>query len=294
MRGVLVTATDTGVGKTVVAAAICAALAARGERVAAWKPVVTGTDEPEPGVPMDHVLLAACTGQEPSAVTARTFGPAVSPHLAAANAPLDPAELEAAAREAAPGDGWLVAEGVGGLLVPLTDAGYDIRALARALGLPVVIAARPGLGTINHTLLTLEAARAAELDVRGVVLTPWPGEPSAMERSNARDDRRAGRRRGLLPAARPGARAGRAGRGRRGPPDRRLARRGPPRLSARSTSGRARTRPLARSAQRAAVAPAACGSARSTATRARASLRQRPGATPCSRLKAAAKANSFA
>ncbi len=184
MRGVFVTATDTGVGKTVLAAAICAVLAARGEPVAAWKPVVTGTDEPEPGVPMDHVLLAACTGQEPGAVTPQTFGPAVSPHLAAAATPLDPAALEDAARASGAGT-TLVAEGVGGLLVPLTAEGYDIRALARALALPVVIAARPGLGTISHTLLTLEAARAAGLDVRGVVLTPWPAEPSAMERSNA-------------------------------------------------------------------------------------------------------------
>ena len=185
MRGVFVTATDTGVGKTVLTAAVCAALRGRGVRVAAYKPVVTGLDAPEPGVPPDHVLLAACTGQEPGAVTPHTFGPAVSPHLAAAAAPLDPAALEAAARAAAPSNGVLVAEGVGGLLVPLAPAGYDVRALARALGLPVVIAARPGLGTINHTLLTLEAARAAGLDVRGVVLTPWPRAPSAMEQSNA-------------------------------------------------------------------------------------------------------------
>ena len=186
MRGVLVTATDTGVGKTVLAASICAVLRARGEIVAAAKPVVTGLAEPEPGTPADHVLLASCTGQRPEDVCARTFGPPLSPHLAArlAGAPLDPAELEAGVRAAAPAEGTLVVEGVGGLLVPLDDQGYDIRALAVALGLPVVIAARPGLGTINHTLLTIEAAWSAGLDVRGVVLTPWPEEPSAMERSN--------------------------------------------------------------------------------------------------------------
>jgi len=185
VRGVFVTATDTGVGKTVLAAAICAVLRAQGERVAAWKPVVTGLDDPDPGVPPDHVLLAACTGQRSEEVTGRTFGPAVSPHLAAADAPLQPAALEAAAHATAPADGVLVAEGVGGLLVPLAPHGYDVRALARALGLPVVIAARPGLGTINHALLTVEAAWSAGLDVRGVVLTPWPAEPGAMERSNA-------------------------------------------------------------------------------------------------------------
>jgi len=69
------------------------------------------------------------------------------------------------------------------LLVPITS-GYLVRDYARELGLPVVVAARPGLGTINHTLLTLEAARAVALELRAVVLTPWPEAPSAMERSN--------------------------------------------------------------------------------------------------------------
>lgn len=186
MRGLLVTATDTGVGKTVLAATICATLRAQGGRVAAAKPVVTGLAEPEPGIPPDHVLLAACTGQRPEQVCPRTFGPAASPHLAArmASMPLNPGELESSIRAAAPDGGMLVVEGVGGLLVPFDDEGYDVRALARALGLPVVIAARPGLGTINHTLLTVEAARSAGLDVRGIVLTPWPQDPSELERSN--------------------------------------------------------------------------------------------------------------
>src|SRR5205823_7508329 len=87
---------------------------------------------------------------------------------------IEPNELLAKARNAGEKAGALVCEGVGGLLVPLTP-GYLIRDLALDLGLPVVIAARPGLGTINHTLLTLEAARTAGLDIRGVVLTPWEG-----------------------------------------------------------------------------------------------------------------------
>ena len=77
----------------------------------------------------------------------------------------------------------LVVEGVGGLLVPLADD-YTVRDLAAALALPVVIAARAALGTINHALLTLEAARTAGLDVRAVVLTPWPPEPSELLLSN--------------------------------------------------------------------------------------------------------------
>jgi len=68
-----------------------------------------------------------------------------------------------------------------------------VRDFALDLGWPLVIAARPGLGTINHSLLTVEAARAAGLDVRAVVLTPWPQRPSAMQRSNAEAIRQLGR-----------------------------------------------------------------------------------------------------
>ena len=183
MRGLFVTGTDTGVGKTVLAAALAAALRADGVDVAAFKPVVTGLDEPEDDRPADHELLAAAAGRPAGEVTAHRFGPAVSPHLAAelAGTALDPAALVAGARGLRAD--VVIAEGVGGLLVPLT-LGYTIRDLAVDLGWPLVIAARPGLGTINHSLLTVEAARAAGLDVRAVVLTPWPGEPSVMQRSN--------------------------------------------------------------------------------------------------------------
>lgn len=186
MTGCFVTGTDTGVGKTVVAAALCAALAARGERVAAFKPVVTGLDEaPEAGWPPDHELLGAAAGVSPDAVSPVRFGPPVSPHLAAelAGATIEPRALVDAARSAAAGADAVVVEGVGGLLVPLT-LGYSVRDFARDLGLPVVVAARPGLGTISHTLLTVEAARAVGLRVAGVAMTPWPAEPTVMQRSN--------------------------------------------------------------------------------------------------------------
>ncbi|HEV7774843.1 MAG TPA: dethiobiotin synthase [Conexibacter sp.] len=186
MRALFVTGTDTGVGKTVVAASMLAALRHRGERVIAFKPVLTGTDEPaDADWPPDDALLAGAAGMRAEDVAPSRFGPPVSPHLAAALAgtALDPAALRAAfAGHAAEAD-VVIAEGVGGLLVPLTPD-YLVRDLARDLGLPLVIAARPGLGTINHTLLTLEAARAAGLSVAGVVMTPWPEQPSAMEEDN--------------------------------------------------------------------------------------------------------------
>ncbi len=195
MRGLFVTATDTGVGKTVLSAALLAAMAAAGERVRAFKPAVSGLDDQQEiaargAWPADHELLAAVAGMTAQEVSPLRYGPAVAPHLAAelAGEPIDPARLLAAARA---GDGTrageqertLVVEGVGGLLVPLR-ADYSVCDLAVALDLPMLIAARPGLGTINHTLLTLRAARGAGLDVRAVVLTPWPHEPTVLERSN--------------------------------------------------------------------------------------------------------------
>ena len=194
MRGLFVGGTDTGVGKSVLGAALLAAMALAGERVRAHKPVLTGLDDPGPGDrspppagsrwPADHELLGAAAGMAPEEVAPLRYGPAVSPHLAAAMAGerIDPAELLAAGFAAA-GAGTVIVEGVGGLLTPLTD-NYTVCDYALALGLPVLIAARPGLGTINHTLLTVAAARAAGLEVRAVVLTPWPSRPSRLERSN--------------------------------------------------------------------------------------------------------------
>lgn len=186
MRGCFVTGTGTGVGKTVVAAAIVAALRDRGVSVHALKPVVTGLQEPaRPGWPHDHELLASVAESSPDAVAVATYQPPVSPHLAGelSGCPVDPGRLRAAIGAAARGVEALVIEGVGGLLVPLTD-GYSVRDLVLDAGLPLVIAAQPGLGTINHTLLTVEAARAHGLAIGGVVLTPWPEAPSAVEISN--------------------------------------------------------------------------------------------------------------
>jgi dethiobiotin synthetase len=187
MRGLFVTGTDTGVGKSVLAAAVCAALVERGERVAAFKPVVTGLDEPPTGWPRDHELLARAAGGwlAPEEVAPYRFDPPVSPHYAAqlAGQTIEPARLVEAARSAAGDDRLLVAEGVGGLLVPITP-GYLVRDLALDLALPLLIVARTGLGTINHTLLTIEAARTAGLGVAGVVMTPWPATPEPIEVSN--------------------------------------------------------------------------------------------------------------
>ncbi|HEU0023155.1 MAG TPA: dethiobiotin synthase [Thermoleophilaceae bacterium] len=186
MQGLFVTGTDTGAGKSIVAAAICAALVESGATVGAFKPVVTGLDDPPTEWPPDHVLLATAAGahQTPEQVAPYRFGPGVAPHYAAqlAGEAIEPTVLLTAARAAAR-ERILVVEGVGGLLVPLTT-GYLVRDLAVDLALPVLVAARTGLGTINHTLLTVESARAAGLTVAGVVMTPWPARPEPIETSN--------------------------------------------------------------------------------------------------------------
>jgi dethiobiotin synthetase len=203
LKGVFVTGTGTEVGKTVVAAVIARTLAAAGKRVAVFKPAVTGLDDfpadgtksaayprisaRRPTVEPDHELLRRAAGSEQSdeEIAPYRYGPPASPHLAAqlAGEEIDPGRLREAARAAAAGADVLVCEGVGGLLVPLSPR-YSVRDLAADLGLPLVVAAFPGLGTINHTLLTIEAARAAGLEVAAVVLTPWPERPSMIEESN--------------------------------------------------------------------------------------------------------------
>jgi dethiobiotin synthetase len=194
MRGLFVTGTDTGVGKTVLSAALLAAMAAAGERVSAHKPAVTGLDEQrEKGSaeswPADHELLGAAARMPADEVAPLRYGPAVSPPLAAelSGEPLHARRVLAAGaaavadRKDAPDT--VIVEGVGGLLAPLAE-NLTVCDFAVALRMPLLVAARPGLGTINHTLLTLQSARAAGLSVRAVVLTPWPEEPSRLERSN--------------------------------------------------------------------------------------------------------------
>jgi dethiobiotin synthetase len=184
MRGFFVTGTGTEVGKTVVAAVIARSLVAAGARVAVFKPASSGLED---GREPDHTLLRRAAGstQRDDDIAPYRYDPPLSPHLGAelAGEAIEPARLVKAARAAAARADYLVCEGVGGLLVPLT-LGFLVRDFARELGLPVVIAADPGLGTINHTLLTIEAARAVGLEPALVVLTPWPGDPSVVERSN--------------------------------------------------------------------------------------------------------------
>ena len=169
-RGYFVTATDTGVGKTFVTAALAAAFRARGRDVAVFKPVQSGAVADDPSG--DAVLLGADCVYAFSAPLA----PLVAAHAEGRTIELEP--ILARAGELAREHDLLLVEGAGGLLVPLADD-LDLADLAAALGLPLVIVARAGLGTVNHTLLTIEAARTRGLDLAGVVLNGKSDESTA-------------------------------------------------------------------------------------------------------------------
>lgn len=160
MNGFFVTGTDTAVGKTVLSALLVAALDAF-----YWKPVQTGAME---GTDRNTVRRLAAPSEKQLFPERYCFDPPVSPHLAAREAgvriTLDSFEFP----DAPAGRPWIV-EGAGGAMAPLNERDLMLD-LMRHLGLPVIVAARTSLGTINHTLLTLAALRAASLDVRGVVL----------------------------------------------------------------------------------------------------------------------------
>jgi dethiobiotin synthetase len=170
-RGVFVTGTDTGVGKTVVACALVRALRVRGIDVGAMKPIETGVG---PGGPADAIALrAAAGGRDPLAdVCPQSFALAAAPEVAARahGRAVDFAAIDAAWARLRARREFLVVEGAGGLLVPIA-AQFSMADLAARLALPLVVVARAALGTINHTRLTLAAARARDLRVAGVVIS---------------------------------------------------------------------------------------------------------------------------
>jgi malonyl-CoA O-methyltransferase len=163
VKGVFVTGTDTGVGKTVVSACLVLAWGAD-----YWKPVQTGLDEDEG----DTAVVARLAALSPERLhpPAYALGPPVSPHLAAERAGVE-ISLERLAPPASPRP--IVIEGAGGALVPLNPQA-SMADFAAALALPVVVVAADRLGAISHTLLTLEALHRRGLGVLGVVLIGGP------------------------------------------------------------------------------------------------------------------------
>lgn len=175
--GIFVMGTGTGVGKTVVTAAIALAARARGRHPAVLKPAQTGDDGRITG---DAEFVAGLIGlDEPvEALCPYRLRAPLAPSVAAAleGRRLDPAHVVCSYNDLAGRHDLVLVEAAGGALVPFSE-GVDMAGLAALLGLPVVVAARPGLGTLNHTLLTLEALHRRGLTVLGVVISGYPDEP---------------------------------------------------------------------------------------------------------------------
>jgi dethiobiotin synthetase len=184
--GLFITASDTGAGKTYLTAALARHFRRHGWPVAVCKPVATGAEWWQGRwLGEDTRLLAEAAGQDPDAVTAWTFPLAAAPPVAARHAgtALELARVVEAVRgRQMPGVPLLV-EGIGGLLCPLT-ARESVADLAAALGLPVLVATSRGLGTLNHTLLTLEVARRRGLHLAGVVMTETHPVQGVAEETN--------------------------------------------------------------------------------------------------------------
>lgn len=179
-----VTGTDTGVGKTVVACALARALRARGVDVGVMKPCETGVGPDGP--PDARALLAASgAGDVIEDVCPQPFALPAAPSVAAAaeGRAVDLARIRTAYGALRARHAFLLVEGAGGLLVPIAPA-YTMADLARELGLPLLVVARAALGTINHTLLTLEAAEGRGLSLAGVVVSYASGPLSPGESRN--------------------------------------------------------------------------------------------------------------
>ena len=170
VRGFFITGTDTGVGKTVVSAALVLTLRAAGP-VRYWKPIQTGIEQDDDTAAV--ASLAGCSASELVASGVRLPRP-LSPHLAArlGGTAIDLTPLEDTFNTAAH-SAHVVVEGAGGALVPLNGVQLMTDLMSR-LDLPVVIVARSTLGTINHTLLTIEALQRRSLYVAGVVMVGPP------------------------------------------------------------------------------------------------------------------------
>ncbi|HKA69969.1 MAG TPA: dethiobiotin synthase, partial [Actinomycetes bacterium] len=177
---------DTGVGKTVVTAALTTLAAVRGSTVAVVKPAQTGV---APGEPADLDEITRLAGAGTGFEYARYPDP-LSPAAAARHSGLPALDLtKSAARisELAEGYRLVLVEGAGGLLVRYDEDGATVADLARLLRAPVLVVVRAGLGTLNQTALTLEVLAHHGIALAGLVIGAWPAEPDLACRSNLRD-----------------------------------------------------------------------------------------------------------
>ncbi len=182
MSFVVITGTNTGVGKTVATAALACHARVAGRAVAVCKPVQTGTADGDD----DLAEIGRLSGVTYLVGVARYPQP-LAPVAAAQDTGLplpSGSDLLTAIRAADTPGGLTLVEGAGGLLVEIAADGVTLRDLAVELGAPVLIVAEAGLGTLNHTALTLEALAARGVSCAGLVIGSWPARPGAAEKSN--------------------------------------------------------------------------------------------------------------
>ncbi|MCW1959865.1 MAG: dethiobiotin synthase [Mycobacterium sp.] len=180
MSFLVITGTGTGVGKTVTTAALASCARSAGIPVAVCKPVQTGT-------PDDDLAEVARLAGVTELVSVARYPEPLAPAAAAdlAGRPLPSArEILASIRGADRPGGLTVVEGAGGLLVELAAGGVTLRDLAAELDAPALVVCAAGLGTLNHTALTLEALGTRGLRCAGLVIGSWPGKPGAAENYN--------------------------------------------------------------------------------------------------------------
>jgi dethiobiotin synthetase len=189
IRGIFITGTDTDVGKTWVAAGLTAALRKRGVKAVYFKPVQSGCPR-EDGrlIPTDAKFACSltCLDEPLEVLTPIALRLPLAPGIAAAQAGVE-VNLEVVAaslRDLTARYEFLVVEGAGGLYVPLVGTHFLVLDLIRWLGLPLAVVAKSGLGTINHTVLTVKAAQAAGVKVAGVILNRYPDNPGLAAASN--------------------------------------------------------------------------------------------------------------
>jgi dethiobiotin synthetase len=187
--GLFITGTDTAVGKTLIAGAIARILTDKGIKVGVFKPIATGCKRTWEGhVSCDTHFLAYCANSNLSLSTITPIGyptPAAPIVSAACDGPaIDFDRIAAAYKEICQNSDIIIVEGIGGVRVPLTQE-FDLLDLAVEFALPVVIVARPNLGTINHTLMTIDCVRSAELKIAGVVINGYNATESTIAEDTA-------------------------------------------------------------------------------------------------------------
>jgi dethiobiotin synthetase len=198
---IVVSGTGTGVGKTVVTAALAALASRAGRSVAVVKPAQTGVAPSEPGDVEEVRRLAGVADVHELARFPAPLAPATAARLAG-DAPADLRRAAAHVRRLTADADVVLVEGAGGLLVRYDDSGSTLADLAGWLDAPVVVVVRPDLGTLNHTALTLEALAGRGLALAGVVVGSWPQRPDLACRTNVADleDLAAGPLAGAVPA----------------------------------------------------------------------------------------------